>query len=123
MRPFLTGRDYRDREAIWQAFRTEDRWWNLLPIYSYGPFDIALWLLAAQDAGQPLYKFIGACRETVPTYCSSLVLPTVQAYADEAVSVKDQGFKAYKVHPRGQDLRKILRSIAGCAMPWGPISP
>ena len=120
MRPFLTGRDYRDREAIWQAFRTEDRWWNLLPIYSYGPFDIALWLLAAQDAGQPLYKFIGACRETVPTYCSSLVLPTVQAYADEAVSVKDQGFKAYKVHPRGQDLTEDIAIHRGVRTAVGP---
>ncbi|MEC9329446.1 MAG: enolase C-terminal domain-like protein [Pseudomonadota bacterium] len=108
MRPFLTGRDCRDREGIWQAFRTEDRWWNLLPIYSYGPFDIALWLLAAQAADQPLYKFIGACRDTVPTYCSSLVLPTPQAYAAEAVAVKGEGYKAYKVHPRGQDFGEDL---------------
>src|SRR5690606_39016390 len=68
MRPFLIGRNALDREAIWQQFRTEDRWWNHLPIYSFGPFDIALWLLGAQAAGQPLYQYIGGCRDQVPVY-------------------------------------------------------
>jgi L-alanine-DL-glutamate epimerase-like enolase superfamily enzyme len=60
MRPFLVGKHALHREEIWQRWRTEDRWWNHLPIYSYGPFDIALWLLGAQAAEQPLYRYIGA---------------------------------------------------------------
>jgi D-arabinonate dehydratase len=32
--------------------------------------DIALWDLKAKDAGQPLYKYLGAARESVPAYAS-----------------------------------------------------
>ena len=44
----------------------------------------------------------------------------VQAYADEAVSVKDQGFKAYKVHPRGQDLTEDIAIHRGVRTAVGP---
>jgi L-alanine-DL-glutamate epimerase-like enolase superfamily enzyme len=104
LRPLFVGRNAFDREALWKEFRTADRWWNHLPIYSYGPADICLWLLGALAAGQPLYKYIGAARDSVPTYCSSLVLPGADDYAREAVAVKAAGHKAYKIHPPGKDI-------------------
>ena len=104
LRPLLVGRNAFDREAIWKEFRTADRWWNHLPIYSYGPADICLWLLGALAAGQPLYRYIGAARDEVPAYCSSLVLSDAAAYADEALAVKAAGYKAYKIHPPGKSL-------------------
>ncbi len=106
MRPFFTGRNALDREGAWRDFRTADRWWNHLPIYSYGPFDNVLWVLGALDAGQPLYQYIGGCRDEVPVYASSLVLPSPEAYAEEALGIKAKGYKAYKVHPPGQDYRE-----------------
>lgn len=108
MKSFLIGRDPFDRAAIWQQFRTNDRWWNHLPIYSLGPFDIALWVLCAKASNVPLYKFIGACRDEVPAYCSSLVLAKVEDYAEEALRVKAQGYRAYKVHPPGRNYEEDL---------------
>ena len=46
LKPFFLGRDPFCREKHWQEFRTYDRWWNHVPIYSYGPFDICLYDIA-----------------------------------------------------------------------------
>ncbi len=108
MRPFLLGKHALLREQLWQQFRTEDRWWNHLPIYSYGPFDVALWLLGSQAAGQPLYQYIGGCRDQVPVYASSLVLPSPAAYAAEARRIQAKGYKAYKIHPPGRSYDEDL---------------
>jgi len=108
MRPFLTGRNPLDREAIWQDFLVEDRWWNHLPIYSFGPFDICLWVLGALDAGQPLYRYIGGFRDTIETYVSSLVLPSPEAYGQEALEAKNKGYRAYKVHPPGTNVGEVI---------------
>lgn len=102
LKPFFLGRDPMYRERHWHDFRMADRWWNHVPIYSYGPFDIACWIIGAKAAGQPLYKYLGAYRDRVPVYASSLVLPTPQAYAEEALRVKQRGWAAYKLHPPGE---------------------
>ena len=120
MRPFLIGRNALDREAIWQQFRTEDRWWNHLPIYSFGPFDIALWLLGAQAAGQPLYQYIGGCRDQVPVYASSLVLSGPDAYAEEALAIQAKGYKGYKLHPIGRDPKADLAAHHAAREAVGP---
>ncbi len=104
LRPLLIGRNALDREAVWKAFRTTNRWWHHLPIYSFGPVDICLWLLGAEAAGQPLWRYLGGARSQIPVYCSSMVLPDADAYADEALAVKNEGFKAYKTHPPGKSL-------------------
>ena len=101
-KPFFLGRDPLYREQHWHEYRTADRWWNHAPIYSYGPFDINCWLLSAEQAGQPLYKYLGAYRDKVPIYGSSLVLDTPESYAKEALEYKKRGFNAYKLHPPGK---------------------
>ena len=75
LRPLLVGRNAFDREAIWKEFRTADRWWNHLPIYSYGPADICLWLLGAGGRASRSTA-TSAPPVTDSGYCSSLVLPT-----------------------------------------------
>src|SRR5690606_33328576 len=72
LKPFFLGRDPLFREQHWHDYRMADRWWNHVPMYSYGPFDIACWLLGALAANQPLYKYLGAYRDRVPVYASSL---------------------------------------------------
>ena len=42
-RSFLIGRDPFERIALWNEYRHHDRWWNLSPIWIYGPIDVALW--------------------------------------------------------------------------------
>jgi L-alanine-DL-glutamate epimerase-like enolase superfamily enzyme len=108
LRPFLIGRNPLDREAIWHDWRTADRWWHHLPIYLFGPVDCCLWLLGAQEAGQPLWRYIGGARDSVPVYASSLVLADADAYATEARAVRAAGLKAYKIHPPGRSLEEDI---------------
>ena len=108
LRPLLLGCNALDREAIWKAYRVADRWWHHLPIYTFGPADICLWLLGAQAASQPLWRYLGGARNEIPVYCSSLVLPNADAYAAEALAVKNEGYKAYKTHPPGKSLKEDI---------------
>ena len=131
LRPFFTGRNALDREAAWNDWRTADRWWHHLPIYSYGPLDCCLWILGAEAAGQPLWRYIGGARSEVPVYASSLVLPDAGAYAAEARAVKEAGLKAYKIHPPGTSLaedieiHRAVRAAVGDDFPLisDPVAP
>jgi L-alanine-DL-glutamate epimerase-like enolase superfamily enzyme len=103
LRPFFLNKNPLYREKHWHEFRMADRWWNHVPIYSYGPFDICCWLLSSLAANQPLYQYLGAFRDRVPIYGSSLVLPTPEDFARQALETKQKGWKAYKLHPPGRD--------------------
>ncbi len=119
LREFLIGRDALDRERAWQDWRTADRWWHHLPIYSYGPVDCCLWILGAEAASQPLWRYIGGVRQEVPVYCSSMVLADADAYAAEAKAVQAAGMKAYKTHPPGRsvdediEIHRAVRAAVG----------
>ena len=101
-KPFFLGRDPLYREKHWHEYRMADRWWNHAPIYGYGAFDINCWLLSSIKAGQPLYKYLGAYRDSIPIYGSSMVLEGPAEYANEALEYKKRGFNAYKLHPVGR---------------------
>lgn len=113
LKPFFLGRDPFFREQHWQEFRTYDRWWNHVPIYSYGPFDICLYDIAAQHAGISLYRYLGAYRDKVPVYASSFVLRSPEDYAKQAIEVKARGWHAYKLHPPGS-VETDLASYRAC---------
>ena len=119
LKPFFEGKDPLFREKHWQDFRTYDRWWQHVPIYSYGPFDICLYDIAAKVADQPLYELLGAYREKVPVYASSFVLPSPEAYAKQALEVKERGWHAYKLHPPGK-LEFDLAAYRACREAVGP---
>lgn len=102
VKPWLVGKDPTLREALWEEHRVQDRWWGHSPIFTYGPFDIALWDILAKRAGLPLHELLGGYQRKIPTYASSLVLDSPEAYAEEALEVKDAGLQAYKLHPPGK---------------------
>ncbi|MCC7154863.1 MAG: hypothetical protein IT161_09840 [Bryobacterales bacterium] len=119
LKPYFLGQDPLARERLYQEFRTYDRWWHHVPIYSYGPFDICLWDIAAKLAGLPLYRLLGEYRRKVPVYASSFVLDSPEAYARQALAVKQRGWHAYKVHPPGSyDLD--LEIYRACRQAVGP---
>ncbi|MXQ07428.1 mandelate racemase [Alphaproteobacteria bacterium GH1-50] len=108
LRPFFVGRNALDREALWHDWRVADRWWHHLPFYLYGPVDTCLWILGAEAAGQPLWRYIGGARQELPVYASSMVLADADAYAVEARAVHAAGLKAYKIHPPGRSLAEDI---------------
>ena len=101
VKPWLLGKDPLYREALWHESRVQDRWWGHTPIYTYGPFDIALWDITAKRAGLPLFQLLGGYRDKVPVYASSLLHPTPEEYAAEALACKQRGLHGYKLHPPG----------------------
>ena len=118
IKPFFLGKDPLAREKHWHDFRRYDRVWHLTPIYSYGPFDIALWDIAGKLAGLPLYQLLGSSREKAPTYVSSLFLDSPEDYADQALEFKQRGFHGYKLHPPG-DYHEALEAYRLCRQAIG----
>ena len=103
--PALIGSDPFMREQIWQRMRT---WQRLHPSFNERclcAMDMALWDIAGKVCGQPVYRLLGAFRDKVPAYGSIMVgddipggLDTPKAYADFAVKLLEQGYKAIKLH-------------------------
>ncbi|HTT92284.1 MAG TPA: mandelate racemase/muconate lactonizing enzyme family protein [Acidimicrobiales bacterium] len=69
--PLLIGRAPGERRAIWQAMYTSPvQWVGRVGVVqmALGMVDIALWDLAAQRAGVPLWELLGGCHEEVLAY-------------------------------------------------------
>ena len=95
-KPMLVGQDPLARERIWQTISG----WAMGGIMRViGAIDVALWDLAAKAAGVPVHRLMGSFRESVPAYASSAVFENPEEYAEEAVSFKEKGWSAYKIHP------------------------
>ena len=98
LKPMLIGHDPLARERLWQTMMRRTRGSLIRPI---GAVDVALWDLAGNAAGVPIHRLIGSFRNEVPAYASSAVLDSPEEYADEAVRLKEAGWRAYKIHPPG----------------------
>ena len=112
------GRDPHDREAIWQELWNIDRHLTFFPVYLPGPIDVALWDICAKEAKLPLYKYIGAYRNSLPVYASGNFHATVEEYVEEALYYKSLGISAYKAHPAGpstfdMQVHQALRDAVG----------
>ena len=96
LKPLLMGQDPLDRERLnktmWKRVRTTT-------VRAIGAVDIALWDIAGKAAGLPIHQLLGTCRHVVPAYISSAVLPSAQAYAEEAQHYQSLKLAAYKIHP------------------------
>jgi L-alanine-DL-glutamate epimerase-like enolase superfamily enzyme len=96
LKPVVMGQDPLDRERLYQGLWQRSRATTYRAI---GAMDIALWDIAGKVAGLPIHKLLGSYRESVPAYASSAVLGSKEAYAEEAVKFKAEGWSAYKIHP------------------------
>jgi L-alanine-DL-glutamate epimerase-like enolase superfamily enzyme len=116
--PVLAGRDVTDRERIWHDLWTLDRHLTFFPVYLPGPVDVALWDIAAKAAGLPLYRYLGACRDGMPSYASGLFHDTTEEYVTEALHWQQRGLPGYKVHGPGPwrrdiEVHRALREAVG----------
>ncbi len=123
-RSVLIGRDPFERENFWQRLRRFQRLLGPgLHDRNLAAIDLALWDLAGKATGLPVYKLLGAYRDCVPAYASTMCgddipggLDTPQAYADFAAASVQEGYQAFKLHtwmaPYGPDCK---RDVAACA--------
>jgi L-alanine-DL-glutamate epimerase-like enolase superfamily enzyme len=96
LKPVVMDQDPLDRERLYQGLWQRSRATTFRAI---GAVDVALWDIAGKVAGLPIHRLLGSYRDRVPAYASSAVLPTKEAYAEEAARFRRAGWTAYKIHP------------------------
>ena len=105
LKPLLIGEDPLYREKIWQ--RLNEVSILVVPPHSLALLDCALWDLAGKAAGLPVYKLLGAQRDALPAYVSSLTYATLADFQREAEVWLERGFRAIKLHVWGDPQRDI----------------
>jgi L-alanine-DL-glutamate epimerase-like enolase superfamily enzyme len=96
LKPQVMGQNPLDREKLFQALWRRGR--STTP-RCIGAVDIALWDIAGKVANLPIHQLLGSYRDSVPAYASSPVHRSREAYVEEALSIKEGGWTAYKIHP------------------------
>jgi L-alanine-DL-glutamate epimerase-like enolase superfamily enzyme len=107
VKPALLGEDPFYREKLWQRLREWQRLnLGMLSDRVIGVVDMALWDLAGRYFNQPVYKLLGAYRDRVKAYASTMCgddmeggLNSPEAYASFAVACRSRGYTAFKIHP------------------------
>ncbi|MEN9616953.1 MAG: hypothetical protein RL022_2375 [Chloroflexota bacterium] len=107
VKPLVVGRDPFDREKIWHHLVEMQRGNRGLSDRVLATVDLALWDLAGRALGQPVYKLLGAARDKVLAYASTMCgdelpggLDSPEAYAAYALACKARGYQAFKIHTR-----------------------
>jgi L-alanine-DL-glutamate epimerase-like enolase superfamily enzyme len=129
---YVLGEDPFDREAVWQQlYRTQRLHKGTLTDHALGAIDAALYDLAGKAVDLPVYKLLGAARDSVPAYASTMVgdddpdgLGTPEAYADFAETLVGEGFQAIKLHgwmpPYAEDPDRDLAACRAVRERVGP---
>jgi L-alanine-DL-glutamate epimerase-like enolase superfamily enzyme len=117
----LTGKSVLDLPALTAQWEPERRRLGQLSYAS--AIDNCLWDCLGKAVNLPVYRILGAYREKVLAYASSQHHSRVEDFVDEVRKCKEQGFKAYKIHPPspngGHDYKldievaKAVREAAG----------
>jgi L-alanine-DL-glutamate epimerase-like enolase superfamily enzyme len=106
VRPALLGEHPFYRERIWQRLKE----WQRLHIGTLSDkvlcsVDLALWDLAGRCLGQPVHRLLGAARDKLPAYASTMCgdelpsgLATPEDYAAFAIQCRARGYTAFKLH-------------------------
>jgi L-alanine-DL-glutamate epimerase-like enolase superfamily enzyme len=131
-RHLLIGLDPFDRETIHRRLAGSARLeWRALAPRMVGVLDQALWDVAGRLTGLPAHKLLGASRDRVPAYASTMCgddlpggLDSPEAYAAFASACVAKGYRAVKLHtwmpPYGPDLG---RDIAACTAVREAVGP
>ena len=105
LRPILIGEDPFNREKIWNGLKESKRINRDLLDQHIGVADMALWDLAGNHLGQPVYKLLGGFRDKVQAYASTMCgdeevggLSTPEEYGRFAETCVERGYTAIKLH-------------------------
>jgi L-alanine-DL-glutamate epimerase-like enolase superfamily enzyme len=96
VKPVLMGQNPLNRELLWQNMNMVIRKSGIRVI---GACDVALWDIGGKIANMPIHQMLGSYRSEVRAYASSTVHQDPEVYANEAASMKSDGWTAYKIHP------------------------
>lgn len=124
VRPALVGEDPLYREKIWQRLAGWQRIHRTLTDRVLATVDMALWDLAGHYLNQPVYKLLGASRDKVKAYASTMCgddlpdgLSSPEDYANFAATCQERGYRALKLHtwmPPLPGAPDVKRDVACC---------
>lgn len=126
--PVVEGRDPRDAGGIWDDMFRQLRGWGHYRGFvqeAMSGIDQALWDIAAQAQGIPLYKALGgAGRERVPVYASSVYIADLDTMQRETREQVAKGHVALKMKvgrtPELGGLRMDIESVRAVREAAGP---
>jgi len=133
-RKVLIGQDPFDRERLWQDLEHWQRGSaGQLTDRALAVIEQALWDLAGRALGVPVYKLLGAYRDKVPAYGSTMCgdqldggLATPDDYAAFAEKLVARGYKAIKLHtwmPPVSFAPSVSMDIKACAAVREAVGP
>ena len=124
--PYLIGENPLYRERIWQSLKERQRLHiGVLSDRVLAAVDLALWDLAGKQANLPVHRLIGASRDEVPAYASTMCgddmeggLDTPEAYGLFASWCLERGYPSFKLHtwqPPYEGAPSVKRDLEACA--------
>lgn len=134
VKPIVVGQSPHYREKIWHLLKERQRL-NLGALYDrvLTVVDLALWDLAGQIVGLPVHHLIGATRDKVPAYASTMCgddleggLATPEDYAKFADWAMERGYPSFKLHtwqPPYDGAPNVKKDIAACAAVREAVGP
>jgi D-galactarolactone cycloisomerase len=103
--PLAVGRDPTDIAALTRdiAYRQRNCSRNGPVGFALSALDIALWDIAGQRAGKPLYRLLGGTEtvERMPAYASLLRYGNADVVAKNSAKAVERGYKNVKLHEIG----------------------
>lgn len=106
IRPFLIGRDPTRIEEILQILRSATylgfRLWFL---------EVAMWDILGKKAGLPVYRLLGGYQDRVRAYASTGELRPPEQRAEDALRLKEMGFRGIKLRFRSPNPRDDLKVV------------
>ena len=118
--PLLIGDDPQEVEALWDKMYRLTRWYGRkgVALSALGALDMAFWDLRGKASGTPVYKLLGAERDTVPAYASGLFWhDELKQLEMEATRHLERGFRRVKMrlgHSQAYDeaaLEAVRRAV------------
>jgi D-galactarolactone cycloisomerase len=82
--------------------------------------EIALWDIIGKAAGQPVYRLLGGYRDRVKAYASPGELRPPPRRAQDALAIKEMGFKAIKLRIRSEEVDDDLSVVEAVRGAVGP---
>ncbi|RDJ22197.1 mandelate racemase/muconate lactonizing enzyme family protein [Bosea caraganae] len=123
--PVLIGEDPYRVEGLWSAMYQEALLQGRagIVVRAISALDTAIWDRNARAAGLPLYKFLGAVKDSVPAYASGGYYvdgKTPEHLADEMGGYVDEGYSAVKMKVGRFGLAEEEERIAAVRERIGP---
>lgn len=96
--PQIAGKNPCDTESIWNLLMKKQRDFYNLSEALTGVIDVALWDIRGKSENIPVYELLGPKRKAMPCYASCRSPDySPKEYAEEALELKEAGFKGYKI--------------------------